>query len=253
MSPITRRHPEQGPPGQVDDPALGGTGLQHGGRTGSRSRQQVQQSLSLLFETFRRTGSALATVKAFRQQGLQFPRRPHTGPGQGGLGWGELGHSQTLRILSNPRYKGAFVFGGSQNGPKVEGGHTARWLPQEQWNTLIRDADAGHLCWEEHEPNQRRLHQGAQARGADRRRSPAREGPALLQSLLVCGRGGKRMNVRYLARGGRLEPSYLCQRQRVEHGEDLCQAVPGAGIDRAVGELLVEVVTPVALEVPLSV
>src|SRR4030095_10470982 len=37
--------------------------------------QQVQDSLRLLFATFRRTGSAMATVKAFRQQGLRFPRR----------------------------------------------------------------------------------------------------------------------------------------------------------------------------------
>src|SRR5262245_16993148 len=37
--------------------------------------QQVQESLRLLFATFRRSGSAMATVKAFRQQGLKFPRR----------------------------------------------------------------------------------------------------------------------------------------------------------------------------------
>ena len=83
--------------------------------------QQVQQSLRLLFETFRRTGSATATVKVFRRQGLQFPRRPHTGPHQGELVWGELGHSQTLRVLHNPRYTGAFVFGRSQTRRKMEG------------------------------------------------------------------------------------------------------------------------------------
>src|SRR5947209_14289922 len=42
--------------------------------------QQVQQSVRLLFETFRRTGSAMATVKYFVEQGLQFPRQVHTGP-----------------------------------------------------------------------------------------------------------------------------------------------------------------------------
>lgn len=123
----------------------------------------------------------------------------------------------------------------------------------EQWDTVIREAHPGYLCWEEYETNQRRLREGAQAYGADRRHSPAREGPALLQGLLVCGRCGKRMTVRYHARRGRLEPSYLCQRERVEHAEDLCQAVPGVGLDQAVGELLLEVVTPVALEVTLSV
>ena len=44
--------------------------------------RQVQQSVHLLFATFRRTGSACATVRSFREQGLLFPRRP--GPQHGG-------------------------------------------------------------------------------------------------------------------------------------------------------------------------
>ena len=35
----------------------------------------VQESVRLLFATFRRAGSAMATVKVFRQQGLLFPAR----------------------------------------------------------------------------------------------------------------------------------------------------------------------------------
>src|ERR1700736_4357725 len=45
--------------------------------------RQVQQAVTLLFETFRRTGSAMATVRLFAEQGLQFPRRVHTGPNKG--------------------------------------------------------------------------------------------------------------------------------------------------------------------------
>jgi DNA invertase Pin-like site-specific DNA recombinase len=37
--------------------------------------KQVQESLRFFFDTFRRAGSATATVKAFRQQGLLIPRR----------------------------------------------------------------------------------------------------------------------------------------------------------------------------------
>ena len=73
--------------------------------------QQVQQALRLLFDTFRRTGSATATVKLFRKQGLLFPRRVSGGPQRGELVWAGLGHCQVLRILHNPRYAGAFVFG----------------------------------------------------------------------------------------------------------------------------------------------
>src|SRR5436853_7819670 len=69
--------------------------------------QQVQDSLRLLFATFRRTGSAMATVKAFRQQGLMFPRRLRSGPGKGELVWAPLEHTHVLRTLHNPRYAGA--------------------------------------------------------------------------------------------------------------------------------------------------
>jgi len=215
--------------------------------------QQVQQSLRLLFETFRRTGSAVATVKAFRRQGLLFPRRPYTGPHQGELVWGELGHSQTLRVLHNPRYTGAFVFGRSRTRRKMEGGHTVQWLPQDQWDTVIRNDHPGYLSWEEYETNRRRLREGAQAYGADRRHRPAREGPALLQGLVICGHCGNRMTVRYHVRRSHLQPHYVCQRYGIEHAEPICQSVPGAGLDQAIGELLIEVVTPVALEVTLSV
>jgi len=89
--------------------------------------------------------------------------------------------------------------------------------------------------------------------GADRRRGPPREGPALLQGLVLCGRCGMRMTVRYHSRRGQLLPGYICQREGIAHGEPVCQHVPGASVDQAIGELLVQAVNPVALEVTLAV
>lgn len=215
--------------------------------------KQVQQSFRLLFGTFRRMGSAMATVKAFRNQGLLFPRRVHAGPHKGDLVWGALGHSQVLHILHNPRYAGAFVYGRSHTRRTVDGRFAVVQVPQDQWETLILGAHAGYLSWEDYEQNQKRLHESAQAIGGDRRKSPAREGPALLQGLILCGRCGERMTVRYHGRHGRLWPDYVCQREGIERAKPLCQRVPGAGIDQAIGDLLVDAVTPVALEVALTV
>ena len=215
--------------------------------------KQVQQSLRLLFATFRRSGSATATVKAFHNQGLTFPRRVAGGAQRGELVWGALGHCQTLRILHNPRYAGAFVFGRHHTRKTVDGRSKIVPVPQEEWQTLIPGAHAGYLSWEDYELNQKRLHESAQAMGSDRRKSPAREGPALLQGLILCGRCGGRMTIRYHVRYGRLCPDYLCQREGIEHAQPLCQHVPGSGIDEAIGELLVEAVSPVALEVALTV
>ena len=215
--------------------------------------QQVQQSLRLLFETFRRTGSATATVKLFRKQGLLFPRRIAGGPQRGDLVWGALGHCQVLRILHNPRYAGAFVFGRYRSRRTLDGHSRTVAVPEEEWETLIPGAHPGYLSWDDYQQNQKRLHDSAQAIGNDRRRSPAREGPALLQGLILCGRCGQRMTVRYHVRYGCLCPEYLCQREGIEHAHRVCQQVPGNGIDEAIAALLVEAVSPVALEVALSV
>jgi DNA invertase Pin-like site-specific DNA recombinase len=215
--------------------------------------QQVQHCLRWLFATFRQTGSAMATARAARHQGLAFPRRCGKGPHKGELLWTGLDHSHVLRILHNPRYAGAFVYGRTHTRKTVDGGARIRNVPRDQWDTLIPGVHMGYLSWDEYEQNQKRLQESAQAMGADRRRGPPREGPALLQGLVVCGRCGNRMTVRYHSRNGRLCPEYVCQREGIEHAEPICQRVPGVDIDHAIGELLIEAVNPVALEVTLAV
>lgn len=45
----------------------------------------------------------------------------------------------------------------------------------------------------------------------------------------------------------------MCQRKRIQTATPRCQSIPGASIDDAIGTLLVETVTPAALEVALQV
>jgi hypothetical protein len=61
------------------------------------------------------------------------------------------------------------------------------------------------------------------------------------------------MTLRYHQRGGRLTPDYVCAKAAVEQTQPLCQSIPGAGVDEAVGKLLIQSVTPLALEVALKV
>lgn len=168
--------------------------------------QQIQGALRLVFDTFARTGTACATVKAFRTQGLKFPRRPRSGPSQGELLWGELDHSQVLRVLHNPRLAGAFVFGRHKTQRGVEGQTTTRQVKSDQWQVVLRDVHAGYITWDRFEANQQRLLDNAQAQGKDRRKSPPREGPALLQGRVLCGQCGERMTVRYCSLGNQLVP-----------------------------------------------
>jgi DNA invertase Pin-like site-specific DNA recombinase len=188
------------------------------GRTILDPDKQVQESIRALFQNFRRTGSAFATVRAFHKQGLKFPRRPRTGPARGEVVWGDLVHSRVLWILHNPRYAGAFFFGRSRH--RYVGGRMAssEALPRDQWTSFIQDAHVGYIGWDEFEENQRTLRANSQAHGLDRRKSPPREGPALLQGLVMCGICGGRMTVRYYRRAGKLVPNYVCQKEGIESG-----------------------------------
>ena len=88
---------------------------------------------------------------------------------------------------------------------------------------------------------------------ADRRKSPPGEGPALLQGLVVCGVCGRRMTLRYHTRNGRLTPTYVCQREGIEHAQPICQSIPGHVVDEAISQLVLSAMKPVTLEVALAV
>ena len=217
---------------------------------------QIQQAIRLLFATFKRTGSAWGTVKYFRAQELLFPRRVRVGPHTGELHWMPLQHNAVLKVLRNPRYAGAFCFGRTQTRKHPDGSLHTHVLPQEQWLFLIREVHAGYLSWEDYEANLTQLRANRQAHGQDRRHGPPREGPALLQGLLICGRCGNRMTVHYhdVKNGQRRYPEYLCQKEHIEAGEEkCCQRLLGAGLDMAIAERLLAQLTPLAMETSLQI
>ena len=232
------------PVGFVYDPA---------GKVALDPDASVQQAIRHLFATFARTGSARATVQAFTAEGVLFPLRVRTGPNKGTLTWAPLRHHRVLQVLHNPRYAGAFVFGRRTQRKAPDGTIRYQLQARDQWLALIPEAHAGYLSWADFEANQARLAESAQARGQDRRASPPREGPALLQGLVICGRCGDRMTVRYHTRGGMTVPDYNCQRNGISTGTPACASIPGQAIDHAIGDLLLETVTPLALEVALTV
>lgn len=215
--------------------------------------RQVQESLRLFFEVFNRTGSATATVKAFRDQGLSFPRCAQSRINKGQILWGPLLTSQALRILHNPRYAGAFFFGRTRHRLDANGKKYSQKLPEKEWMSFIPNVHPDYISWEQFQENQKRLLENAQAYGADRRKSPAREGPALLQGIILCGKCGKKMTVGYRQLKGELVPDYICQREGIEKGKNPCQRIPGKQLDAAIAELLIDTVTPLSLEVALGV
>ena len=113
-----------------------------------------------------------------------------------------LQHWRVLRTLHNPRYAGAFAYGRRRErrsrrrqddhqtpAPRAVDRADPRRPPRLHHLGPVRDQPALLLA-------------NAAAHGADRAAGPAREGPALLQGLAICGRCGRRMTVRYHTRRG---------------------------------------------------
>ena len=225
-----------------------------GGRVLLDPDKEVQESVRLFFQTFERTGAVHATIKYFREQGLLFPTRLTAGGKKGELLWGPLSLNRAAHALHNPWYAGAYVFGRGRWRKQPDGRVRHERLPQEEWHVLIRDAHPGYISWLEYERIEQRLLAAAKTIGFERAAGPPREGPALLQGRLVCGLCGSRMHVHYTTRrSGELVTNYVCAGRTRLFGDPLCQSVLGTGIDAAVGQLLVEAVTPLALELSLAV
>ena len=214
---------------------------------------RVQASLRTLFKTFDRTGTAGATTRHFRDQGLLFPCRPDGGPQKGEILWRPLTVIQALNALHNPRYAGAYVYGRHRTTRLPDGRTRTTIVPRDEWISLKLDAHAAYISWDDYEQNQKQIQATAKAFGQDRRHGPPREGPALLQGLVICGLCGKRMTIRYRRRNGELLPVYTCTVGREKRNGALCQQVHGEAIDAAIGTQLIQLMTPLALELSMAV
>jgi hypothetical protein len=164
-----------------------------------------------------------------------------------------LKHWRVLSLLHNPCYAGAFVYGRKRGGRTPEGKATFTDVPREQWTTLIEDHHEGYLTFERWEANGRLLLSNAAGRGEDRKAGPPREGPALLQGLVICGKCGRRMTVGYRQHRDELFPDYRCMTKAIQDGARVCERLPGKALDAAVSRLVLDALNPLAIDAALKV
>ena len=131
--------------------------------------------------------------------------------------------------------------------PRIKG--RTRQIRQEEWPVILLDVHPGYLSWEQFRHNQQQLDDNRTWRPEERRGAP-REGAALLQGIVLCGRCGRRMSVRYLPDG--LTPSYECNQAHTQHAARTCQTMRGDKIDEVVKERFLEAIEPAQLEVSLA-
>lgn len=238
--------------GELEVPLPVGLVYDGAGRVVLDPDRQVRDSVALLFEVFRDLGSASAVVRRLQAQEVMFPRRIRRGIGKGDLLWGALDVSRALQILHNPRYAGAFAYGRTRIAFNAQLRPVQREVKQQDWPVLIREAHEGYIDWSEFERNQLKLRQNLGFSPGERGTMP-REGSALLQGRLLCGKCGSRMRVHYENLSGQLRPYYRCTEETVRRAGKPCQWVHGLAVDEAVGALLLQTLAPAAIEVALAV
>jgi DNA invertase Pin-like site-specific DNA recombinase len=210
---------------------------------------QIRESIAYFFETFLRVGSACQVVKAFRDEGLGFPSRLRNADT---VVFRPLNASTAIRTLHNPRYAGAYAYGRRRYQRSAKGTKVQRARDCSDWLACIPDAHPGYITWDQFEQNLKLL--AANGRNYElARASPPREGAALLQGRAVCGKCGRHMRVRYAARRGRLDVWYVCDREQGRSAAPTCQSIAGRPIDEAVAALVVEEMTPAAVELSMQI
>ena len=238
---------------------LGGrlpTGLVYGprGQVELDPDRQVQESFRHLFKTFRRTGSALAVVKALRQEGLKFPHRVWGGAHEGELVWSKLAYYRVdVGVILSA------LCGGIRFWP-----HTvcaiAQWSDEanqkevapEEWYAFIPNAHAGYISWEEYQENQKKLQENATAipvpatTDSSARRSRFASGFSHLREMRPTDACAISRAARNLVSGLHLWAAAS------RYGEKQCQRISGHDLDRADEQLLLETVNPLNLEVALA-
>jgi len=204
---------------------------------------EVQNAVGMLFDAFRKKGSAHGVVEHFKVKGYKFPYKIGKGFRKGEVEWINLELSHALSILHNPYYAGVYCYGRTQvvwtpDGKKV------RAMPREDWHVFIKDHHPQYISYEEFEENEKIISENRAQRKPAEQRTPPREGQALIQGLAWCGKCGLRMTVQYSNYNARTTPRYVCQKNAVACGGEVCQYINGEPVDRAIAELLLSKLTP---------
>jgi DNA invertase Pin-like site-specific DNA recombinase len=216
--------------------------------------EQVRSVVRLVFDLFDRLGTVGAVLGFLAGNRIQLGVRLREGPGRGELAWRRPSRAGVGNMLRNPAYAGIYAYGRSTLDPR-------RRQPGRPCTGRVRVGRGGWLVYlpgvlpayisiEQYERNMQRLDANrsrAQSLGA------VRDGPALLAGLVICGRCGKKMTVRYQrGRAGKLHPVYVCSRAKSDYAADRCQQLAGPCVDAHVTDLLLAAMAPAALEVSLA-
>ena len=196
--------------------------------------EQVRHAIERVFVLWRRHGSARQVVAWLIAEGQRLPRRT---VGQRRVRWAARQLWRPCTTFSPTRRMRARSCSAARAATSAldEHGRVRRRtveLPIEQWSVCLPEHHPGYVSWDEYLATRERLR--ANVIRAGEGGGAAREGVALLQGIVRCGRCGRRMQVAYSGNGGRV-PRYACVRAHQLHGTDsACQSLGGLRLEKAI-------------------
>ena len=220
----------------------------HDGEVRCDPDEAVTQALRTVFQRFAEFGSVRRVWLWFRSEQLPFPRRRFQ---SADIEWVQPSYNSVHAVLSNPVYAGAYVYGKSSKERYLdEAGRVrrrTRRLPREQWRVFLPEHHTGFIDWATYLDNQARLASNTHpqphiAGGA------VREGPALLQGLVSCGRCGRHLHTTY--KGRTSTARYYCSAGNLNNGSR-CLSFGGCQVERAVTQAVLAALTPAGMEAAL--
>jgi len=234
--------------GELRLPLPAGLEYDDTGRVRITPDEAVADAIETVFAYFEQLQSARQVMLRLLEEDRQLPRKSSA---DRQVRWIKASYKAIHDILTNPVFAGAYAYGRKQTERRVQDGmirERVRRTPREQWHVLIEDHHPGYITFERYLANQQRLRANwrpprGEGGGA------AREGRALLQGLIRCGRCGRRMQVGYS--GKTLVPNYSCVRGNQLYGTERCQSVGGRRIERVVLDAVFQALQPAGIEATL--
>jgi hypothetical protein len=185
-------------------------------------------------------------MRYLQRANLVLPMRPLRGPAPHEIIWRPADNARVINILKNPAYAGAYVYGRRKQDPARRRPGSSRVtmvaVAPEDYSVCLKEAHPAYISWEEFMANQRQLADNVNHYEAGRHGVP-RMGNALLQGIVVCGRCGRRMCLRYSGPEGNY-PVYVCNSDYSAAGNPRCQEVRALPVDDEVERLLLAALQP---------